>query len=79
MKTKEERKARRKEILGRIIGEAKDAGEHVARPLDEDDKEVVRELATALLVLIVKGQTTERLAALNELWENFKEARSNTP
>ena len=77
--TPEARKARRQDAIARVRNAIKERVHHTLRPMDADDKEAACELATALLVGARDGYSEEERAAIEDLMDAWKEARSNTP
>lgn len=75
----QKRKARRRELVARVKSFGKAKVRHALRPPDEGDIEAAVALGTALIVGAKDGYTDKEWAELDELWENLKEERADTP
>lgn len=75
---KEEKKATRHELLSQLRAATMGRLKKKIRPLDSDDMDALEALLGALLAGRKDGYSDEEIEALEALWADFREARSNT-
>lgn len=63
----------------RVEAAIKDRVHHALRPLDEDDKATAEALIKAIAAGASGGYTTEETQAIEALYADWREARSDTP